>query len=554
VEAAAGRSYDELRARHVARHRGGPDRLAFELGDDPLAGEPTDVRLERMRAGSQDEGLLAVLFDYGRYLLAASSRAGGLPANLQGIWNESFVPAWDSKFTININLQMNYWAAETANLAETHLPVFDLVDRMRVNGAETARVHYGCRGFVAHHNTDLWADCAPLDNVNCGLWPLGAAWLSLHLWEHYAFNPEREFLEARAYPAMRDAARFLLDLAVRDAAGRLLIGPSLSPENGYRDGSGVRVALCMSPAGDTQIAAALFFRTRAAAEILDVDRDLRDELEEALAALPAMSVGRHGQLMEWREDYEEWEAGHRHYSHLFALYPGDAISPRRTPGLADAARAALVRRLANGSGASGWSRAWAAGLWARLGEGDLAHEQLVRLARDHIEPNLMGMHPPQGTNPLYTFQIDGNLGATAVVCELILQSHDGGIDLLPALPTAWRSGRMRGVRARGGFAVDVAWHNGHLVEAVITSTKGELCRLLDGRLEVRGEQGPVPVRLDASGALVFPTGPGASYLVRPVNGSLAYGAGETVAAPARAGAVRLPPWAEPVPIAMEVPE
>ena len=537
ADQAAQLPYEELRDRHVADHRRYFDRVRIDLGGDRPTGDSTDTRLARVREGRADEDLLALAFDYGRYLLAASSRPGALPANLQGVWNESFVPAWDSKYTININLQMNYWPAETGNLAECHVPLFDLLDRMRVNGAEVARTHYGCRGFVAHHNTDLWADCAPLDNVNCGLWPMGAAWLALHTWEHYAFAPEDGFLARRAYPLMKDASRFLLDFAVKDDAGRLLIGPSLSPENAYRDADGIPVALCMSPAMDTQIAAALFTRCRDSAALLGVDEDLRAELDAALRALPPMQVGRFGQIMEWLEDYEEVEPGHRHYSHLFALYPGDAISPRRTPALAAAARAALVRRLANGSGASGWSRAWAAGLWARLGEGDLAHGELVRLVGRQLESNLMDMHPPQGTNPLFTFQIDGNLGFTAVVCELLLQSHDGGIALLPALPTAWQDGSVEGLRARGGFVVDIAWHRHLLVEARVTSTHGQDCHLLDQSLSVTEDGRDVETATTATGSVVFPTQTGRTYLLRPRPG------GAPAAPPS--GATD-PIWARPV--------
>lgn len=546
VEDAAARPYAELRARHVEDHRARMDRVSLRLGGDRPSSEATDARLARLRAGAADEDLMALVFDYGRYLLAGSSiRPGSQPANLQGVWNESFVPAWDSKFTININLQMNYWAAETANLAETHLPLFDLVDRMRVRGAEVARTHYGCGGFVAHHNTDLWADCAPLDNVNCGLWPLGGAWLALHLWEHYAFAPDPGFLAERAYPVLAEAARFLLDFAVPDDDGTLLLGPSLSPENAYRDGRGARVALCMSPALDTQLAGALFYRCQRAARLLGVDPEFQDELGSALAALAPMKVGRFGQLVEWLEDYEEVEPGHRHYSHLFALYPGDAISPRRTPELAAAARTSLVRRLDNGSGASGWSRAWAAGLWARLGEGDHAHELLAHLIRHQLETNLMDMHPPQGTNPLHTFQIDGNLGVTAVVCELLLQSHDGGIELLPALPAAWAEGSVSGLRARGGFVVDLAWERGRLVEATITSTHGEPCRLLDPGLAVTGSGSPVATSPDPGGGQRFPTEVGATYVVRPATGGRA-GAGAGGAAGGEE--MPLPAWAEPVPI------
>ena len=447
------------------------------------------------------------------------------------------MPAWDSKFTIDINTQMNYWGAEPAGLASVHLPLFDLLERMREHGRLVAEEHYGCRGFVAHHNTDLWADCAPLDNVNAGLSPFGAAWLALHLWEHYAFDPDEAFLRERAYPVMKEAARFLLDLAVTDDRGWLLFGPSLSPENGYVQ-DGARAALTMSATGDVELAGALFTRCIHAARTLELDTDLCDELERALAALPSLRIGRHGQLMEWLEDYEEWEPGHRHYSHLFALYPGDAISPRRTPELARAARASLVRRLANGSGASGWSRAWAAGLWARLGEGDLAYEHLLRLLRDHTEKNLMDMHPPGGTNPLITFQIDGNLGAVGVVCELLVQSHDGGIALLPALPSAWPKGAVRGIHARGGFCLDLEWELGALTRCLVVSGRGLRCNVLDAEgLEVRSGGELVETSLSEDGLLGFATEAGRGYEIVPVDRR-----GRTPAL----GSQPLPVWNTPV--------
>jgi alpha-L-fucosidase 2 len=547
IERATALGWDELRDRHLADHRtvlGGFD-LELEPTLPRLDELPTDARLARVRQGHDDVGLLELYTSFGRYLLAGSSRAGTLAANLQGIWNESFMPAWDSKFTININTQMNYWGAETAGLPDAHLPLFELLDRMRAHGSVVARVHYGCRGFMAHHNTDLWADCAPLDNVNCGLWPFGAVWLALHLWEHYAFDPDDNFLAERAWPMMSEAARFLLDFAVRDDEGRLMLGPSLSPENAYRDPTGVRIALTMSATGDVELASALFARCLDAAALLGIDDDICAELEAARAALPPLRSGRHGQLMEWLNDYEEWEPGHRHFSHLIALYPGDAISPRRTPGLARAARTSLVRRLSNFTGAGGWSRAWAAALWARLGEGDLAYEQLLLLLRDHTEPNLMDSSPPGGTNPLWTFQIDGNLGEVGAACEMLVQSHDGGIELLPALPSAWPDGSVRGLRARGGHGVDVVWRDGTLAHATLTSARGLPCVLLDAdRLLVEQDGQPVKSYLSQAGGRFFATEAGAQYGIRPAEGPQP----GTLTEPP----VTLPAWGRPVSIGPEV--
>jgi alpha-L-fucosidase 2 len=521
LDAAASRAYEELRARHVENHRPPMQRVRLRLSEHPdpeLEALPTDVRLERVKSGELDPGLLELHFQFGRYLLLGSSRPGTLPANLQGIWNESYQPAWDSKFTININLQMNYWPAEVANLSECHEPLFDLIDRLRVTGAETAERHYGCRGFVAHHNTDLWADTAPLDNFYCGLWPAGAAWLVQHLWERYAFDLDTQFLRDRAYPGMKEAARFVLDFLVDDPqSGELLFGPSLSPENQYLDRDGIRSGLCMSPAGDTQIIRGLFDRCLAAAAILDCDEDFRDELTAARARLPEMRIGSRGQLQEWREDHEEWEAGHRHVSHLFAVYPDAQITPRTSHELAAAARRALELRIADASERSigGWSVAWLSLLWARLGEGGQAHEQLNGVLRKSTDISLLDLSPPGGSNPLTVFQIDGNLGAVAAVCEMLVQSHDG-IELLPALPPEWPTGAVSGLRLRGGFDVDIEWQDGELQRAELRSRAGVPCVLRSPVRLVVSSQGEDVATVESGSVIRFETDPGSSYELLPV--------------------------------------
>ncbi|TFI57569.1 glycoside hydrolase family 95 protein [Sphingomonas parva] len=455
LDSAGRRTAETLLARHQHDHRSLFRRFDIDLGPDRSAETPTDARVRYSHERGNDDPVLAALYvQYGRYLLIASSRAGGQPANLQGLWNDSNRPPWGSKYTININTEMNYWPAEPTGLSETIEPLIAMAEDLAVSGARIARAHFGARGWVAHHNTDLWRAAAPIDGAFYGIWPTGGAWLCKHLWDRWDFSRDRAVLQ-RIYPVLRDAALFFLDAMVEHPAG-LVTSPSISPENAHHP----KVSLCEGPAMDRQILRELFANVIEASRLLGRDAALRAQLEAARARIPADRIGKAGQLQEWLEDWdlEVPEIQHRHVSHLYALYPGHEIRPA-DPALFKAARRALEIR---GDDATGWGIGWRINLWARLGDGERAYTVLRKLlGPDRTYPNLFDAHPP--------FQIDGNFGGAAGVVEMLVRDQPDGVTLLPALPKAWPSGRLRGVRLRGGLTMDLAWRDGALAEAAITA-------------------------------------------------------------------------------------
>lgn len=518
VEYAMECSYDELRYRHQCDYKEYFDRVTLSLNDnsDNAGSLPTDERILRMRGNDLDDkecdshihdnGLMTLYFNFARYLMISGSRDGSQPLNFQGIWNEDMNPYCGGRFELNVNTQMDYWIAESCNLSECHQPLFDLLEKVCENGRKTAKEMYGCNGFVAHTATDIWGDTAPQGKeVPSAIWCMGGAWLCLHIFDRYEYTLDKEFLE-KYYPVMKESAVFFTEYLREDSEGRLVVNPSLSPENSYKTESGAVGTLCKGASVDSQIVTVLFNDIIKTTEILDIDHDFAEKLKKLLENIPQPEVGKFGQIKEWTEDYSETDTGHKFVSQLFALHPAHIITPDKTPRLADAARATLIRRLIHGSGSAGISRAWVANMWARLYDSQMVYENIRKLIAYSTNPNMFDGQP--------RIRVDGNFGGASAMAEMLMQSSADEIILLPALPTEWKSGKIKGLRAKGGFEVSLKWNDGKLTSAEIVPSHDGKCTIRTNTIISVSCDGENVNSTHSDGTVSFDTQQGRVYTIK----------------------------------------